>query len=121
MISIYCLIDPRTGKPFYVGCTGGTIKNRLSAHITEIKTYHGYNLSDKQKLIASIIEAGLRPEAILLCNTTIEKADWVERFYYKAFVNLGFTMLQLSTSFFYSRKIKTESINIEALRANMKK
>lgn len=117
-VNIYCLLDPRSNKPFYVGCTNGKLSTRLSAHITEIKTYTGNRRSKKQEYIAEMIEQGIRPTILLLCLSDLEVADHCEEFYYLAFKRAGFELLQLPSSFFYSRKIKQESANYQSFINN---
>lgn len=56
-ISIYGLLDPRTGDCFYVGKTKNKIEYRLQQHIVETSK-NNYN---KYKVIQDIINAGYKP------------------------------------------------------------
>lgn len=66
MINIYCLIDPRNNKPFYVGATKHKVNIRLSGHINEAKSYLPKHWSDKQKLINELLSEGKKPRTRLL-------------------------------------------------------
>jgi hypothetical protein len=107
-INIYCLIDPRNNKPFYVGATESNIKHRLSNHISEVKTYSKDYWSDKIKLIKEIMQDNKRPVVMLLCVCDISSVDHYEAFYYNLFISQGYELLQRAQGLSYAKKRKTD-------------
>lgn len=70
--NIYALIDPRTGCIRYVGKTISTIERRLSTHISYAKK--GVH-TKCARWIKGLIDAGLRPDTMLLA---VANDDWAE-------------------------------------------
>lgn len=98
-VSIYCLIDPRTDKPFYVGCTKVKLSDRLSQHMHEARnnfiinangfcidnyperTFKNVNIR-KCLVILEILLHGKKPIIKLLKSCHFDKSDHYEKFYY---------------------------------------
>ena len=104
MVKIYCLIDPRTNAPFYIGITSVTLRARLNAHIAEAAVWApGFRgiKAKKQKFIRSLTDNGLRPgiKCIILVNKA--KASAAEAQFYSYFTGLGFQLLQAPHRFVY--------------------
>lgn len=113
MIHIYCLIDPRNNKPFYVGATKMPLKNRLSAHIHTANSYRHNKYSimytnscKKNNTIKDIISFSQRPKIELLKHCTNAEAEYYEYFFFKALVNQGFDILNTPSLFNYLKYIK---------------
>jgi len=74
---VYALLDPRDDPPSvrYVGCTSGTVDNRLSLHISEASRF----VSDRDKDIwlRNLLSEGLQPMLLVLERTDAE--HWEER------------------------------------------
>lgn len=94
MINIYCLVNPLTNKPFYVGATKGTLHGRLSGHIHESKTFIPKHWDRKHTLINEIIVCGSKPQIKLLFITPIYSAEYYELFFFHVLINQGFELLQ---------------------------
>lgn len=118
MINVYCLIDPRDRKPFYVGVTVSKINIRLAGHISEIKTYPPCNYSTKMAFIADIINSGKKPQTRLLITASIHDVDHYEYFFYKMFTHQGFNLIQKPTAFSYSKKSITDKNKISLLNSS---
>lgn len=97
MIKIYCLIDPRNNKPFYVGATKCRLYNRLSNHINECKTLLPEYWSSKHRLINEIKESGNRPVIHLIYECPKYATDHYERFFFNMLKGQGFDLLQNPT------------------------
>jgi len=101
MITIYCLVNPITDIPFYVGATSRPIHIRLREHLIS------YPNSDfpRYQLITCLINGGYPPRLITLIKTDCEAAAiFYERFFYRLFINYGYRMLQSSEMLTYSKK-----------------
>lgn len=109
MIRIYCLVDPRNDKPFYVGATNGPLNKRLSGHIKAAKDYrlspwlqmYPPISSKKAALIMDILASNTKPSIReLIIIPKIATNDY-EKFFYEMFETQGFKMLQLKSAFYY--------------------
>lgn len=120
MINIYCLIDPRNNKPFYVGATIQPIETRLSGHISEIGTYSQKYRSDKMVCIAQLMNIGKRPKVRLLLSTSIYAVDFYEYFFYLMFIHQGYDLYQDNNRFYYYNQ-KNKSRLRKAKRQQLKK
>jgi hypothetical protein len=103
MIKVYCLINPLTGNPFYVGATKGRLSTRLSQHIGEamgVNTYYIRSISDDKKdLIRIAMYYQERPTAKLLYSSdSLFDAGYYEEFFYNLFTLQGYTLLQKKPS-----------------------
>jgi len=97
VFAVYALIDPRTNRIRYVGCTKN-LKARYSLHLVngrdaigsptgearlryrDVRT-HGYVV---QHWVAELIAVGARPELVVLASSTGERrAAQLERFWIK--------------------------------------
>lgn len=68
MFYIYGIIDPRTSEVHYVGRTGVSIKKRLCDHIAAARFFKGRDLP-VMIWLNSLLDEGIRPEAIELART----------------------------------------------------
>lgn len=103
MIKVYCLINPFTDNPFYVGVTKGRLSTRLSAHVGEaMKGYFNYvrNIADdKRDKIRILHYYGKRPIIRLLYSSDcLFDAEYYELFFYNLFALQGYTLLQKKPS-----------------------
>jgi hypothetical protein len=105
--TIYALVDPRNDTPFYVGATRYDLKNRLHWHLNFVPAgKRGKSVADgKVKLIKDLLKENKMPLIEVLANTTIEKVDFLEKFYYEKLTSEGFVLYQHS-SFFNSSGTK---------------
>ena len=94
MISIYCLINPIDGKPFYVGATKFELRLRLFGHIGYANSCPKNGGNEKNVLILDLIKNGLRPEIKWLHSTDIHGVDYWENYFYTMLSNQGFCLLQ---------------------------
>lgn len=103
---IYCLIDPRTNNPFYVGATSVGEKKRLSIHINDDFGYckTGYG-KERYRFIQEIISAGYKPLISVLTQVTFSEVDKSESFFYHKLIKEGHTLIQ-SNSFHYQKNVK---------------
>src|SRR5579872_1866438 len=116
MVSIYCLIDPRNDKPFYVGATEKP-KTRLSGHITrakstlefaiDIKNTNGlkyFPQSRKTLIICDILDSGTRPKLVILYECSPYCVQFYETFFYLALSSQGFDLHQEIEKRYHSKK-----------------
>ena len=97
MVTIYALINPFTGDPFYVGKTE-SIKYRLSMHSSDfmrrssnkIKSY----TMQRDNIIKGIREAGLKLNCIEILICSKKAAPKCEQHIYNLLTSNGFTLLQ---------------------------
>jgi GIY-YIG catalytic domain len=117
MITIYCLFDPRTGVPFYVGATKN-VKLRLTQHIAYTKKNRAkaekwakggmaiikyFPHIRKTLTILSILDAGHKPGiSILHVGLTQKNAAYYEKFYFTALTSQGFDIQQEDNRFYKS-------------------
>jgi len=115
MIYIYCLFDPRTNVPFYVGATNNT-KIRLQQHIAQAKKnrdkaiafktgapfqLHYFPAIRKFLTICEILDSGNKPGLTVFCYTPKESiASFYEKFYYLALKSQGFDIQQEHNRFY---------------------
>lgn len=109
MIKIYCLVDPRTKIPFYVGSTKRHLINRLYGHIGDSAGIHVingmYNLGHHKRLhIQRILKCGLKPEIHLLCIVSPDITDICEKYFYNYFVSQGIDLLKSISRFNYQKQ-----------------
>jgi len=105
MVKIYCLIDPRTDLPFYVGATKSNLRVRLNSHIAEATIWQPNFtgvLASKKAFINDILSDGLRPiiKYLILVNT--EKAANFELLFYNYFTSIGLQLFQDKSRFIYN-------------------
>lgn len=101
MIAIYCLVNPITDIPFYVGATSRPVHVRLKEHSIS------YPNSDfpRYQLITCLINGGHPPRLVVLIEIDSEAgAIFYERFFYALFINYGYRMLQSAEMLTYSKK-----------------
>lgn len=103
MIQIYCLVNPHTKRPFYVGATKYPLNNRLSVHINESKSLLPLYRNTKHHLINYILSTNKKPQINLLHKCSLIEVDHYEEFFYNTLIKQGFKMLQ-APSFSYSAK-----------------
>ncbi len=114
MIQIYCLVDPRNNKPFYVGATKVLLKNRLSAHIHEAINFRTnkyaihYTSYKKHFLIKELVEANLKPRIDLLYLTPLLAVEHYERFFHNMLVAQGFELFNWTHQFNYLKYTKVD-------------
>lgn len=102
-VKIYCLIDPRTDKPFYVGSTKMKLNHRLNMHCASLWYYPGKKVVAKRHaFITKMKKAGFRPIIKLLREVDFNKVDWNERYFYNKYLKSGFKLLQ-SCQFEYQK------------------
>lgn len=106
MIQIYCLFDPRNGRPFYVGATSYSLNIRLANHINERNVYSREHWSRKMTFIDGMMCAGIRPQVRLLFISDIDTVDHYERFFHALFVEQGYTLLQKPHAFSYKSTLR---------------
>lgn len=113
MYSIYCLIDPRDNKPFYIGATSYSLKARLSQHISSVdrKRSKRFSLSnDRKEKIKDILKCGHRIIIKLIRTATLANVNRLEFFYYKKYTKLGFNLLQSDRHFSFPYHKLTEHV-----------
>lgn len=97
-VTIYALINPLTGDPFYVGSTQIRLDYRLDMHIRDIRTDSGKHgtkqYADKSKLMQQIIDEGEVPELLPLLKCSRKAARKCEKHIYNLLLSHGFTLLQ---------------------------
>jgi hypothetical protein len=106
MIYIYCLFDPRNGRPFYVGATCYRLNIRLANHINERNVYSRRVWSKKMQFIDGMMCAGVRPKVRLLYVSNIDTVDHYERFFHEMLVQQGYALLQKPHAFSYKNTIR---------------
>jgi hypothetical protein len=107
-VKIYSLIDPRTGKPFYVGATQSELKARLSHHVAHAKgDLCTKKLKRRMELIRSILAEGMRPKICLLEVVALSAAGECERKHFMRLKKAGFDMIQGDGNFGYNKFIDT--------------
>lgn len=97
---IYCLIDPRTGSPFYVGAAQNP-KARYNYHMSYLPDMREETIQGKRfRLVKSILKTGQRPILKIISRVTIRMAGRMECFYYNRFTKQGHTLLQSVYKFY---------------------
>jgi hypothetical protein len=104
-ITIYCLINPLTNEPFYVGATVNPLQVRLSEHLFS-STCHGGFQQQRHDMMARIMKKKMRPVIFPLVVTTEKRVDYYEEYYYKRYTRMGFKLLQRNDKFSYSKDKK---------------
>lgn len=100
---IYCLIDPRSQKVFYVGATKLSLSHRLSGHVSDSNLLRGGSTFNRRcDFIQEILKEGGRPVIKLLKTVLLDSVDHYESFYYRKFTRLGNDLLQCADKFNYS-------------------
>jgi len=105
LVKIYALLNPIDNNVFYVGATSSELKVRLSAHCSPycyIDTRPTFG-KKKADYIFNLKEYNKAPEIILLEEVNFEDVDRTEEFYYYLFKSYGFTLIQDSKSFNYTK------------------
>jgi len=90
-VNIYELLDPRDLLPRYIGRTSGSIKSRLSNHITEAKT----NASNSHRInwINELLKLNLKPVVNLIAVVNKDQWDIWEIFYIQLYKDLGYSLV----------------------------
>lgn len=104
MVTIYALINPINGEPFYIGATKYP-KGRLSSHLLECNGDLGEQLPRmRRKLIKTLKEDGYTIELIpiLICDSKC--AAKCEAYVYNLAVSNGITLLQSPNRFNWKTK-----------------
>lgn len=84
-VSIYALLDPRDKSIRYVGKTSRTLRLRLQCHISDARTGNNHRC----KWLRKLSRLSLKPEIILLEETTADHWQSVERFWIAHFKQAG--------------------------------
>jgi hypothetical protein len=110
MITIYCLVDSRDNKPFYVGATQSLLKIRLQGHFFDANFYRAYVKDSivirKSKLINEIRDNGYEVHIRPLQLVNEFSVNYYEHFYYTLFIKQGYTPLQSKGHFKYREQMK---------------
>lgn len=85
---IYCLRDPITNLPRYIGKANDPFK-RMKGHLRDAK----YRRSHREKWIAALLDKGLRPMLEVLDEVPNELWETYERDYVAGFRMLGFPLV----------------------------
>lgn len=105
-ITIYALVNPFDGNPFYVGATSQSLLLRLRMHINDRSQNKGDGLSpvtQKNILICDIMSQGGKIEIHELERCDISDATERELFHYTRIKSLGFNLRQSEKHFNYSK------------------
>lgn len=117
MIQIYCLVDPRNDKPFYIGATKVLLKHRLSGHISDALSSHQnkytarFKADKKHALIKDLLRQDIRPRIDHLYTCTIHSVDYYELFFYQLISGQGFELFNSYLSFDYPKYRKIPYYN----------
>jgi hypothetical protein len=94
LCNVYGLIDTRSKRIFYIGCTRDAVLERTKVHITNAKypqitqkTFR-HTLS-KNETILNILNEGKNVEYIILCTCSKNEADYYEQLFYDLLVKAG--------------------------------
>jgi len=89
MVFVYGLIDPRSGKLFYVGSTKD-LGERWYMHISEMRSaMKAPSQNDKCVVIRGLLDAGLYPDIRVLELTNEENRKNRETYWLRRFVSSG--------------------------------
>lgn len=109
MVSIYALIDPRNGIPFYIGATK-YIKSRLSYHKADALMYSSYSpyseTNERRALMLEIIQAGYKLDYTILLNVSEKAASKAEHYIYNLCMKEGVWLNQSPNRFYWANSIK---------------
>lgn len=100
---VYCLVDPRTDKPFYIGTTYRKLSERLHGHIADSKITvykKGTILFERCTFIRDMINEGFKPVPKLLFIANMTTANLLEGYVYRYFTKLGYNLIQSDCHFF---------------------
>ena len=103
MVKIYCLLDPFSGLPFYVGATRNKLEFRLNSHVAGRKViqYVPGKTTDRHNLIKSIVERGEMPLISCLLVVPTSLTDIFEHYCYLFLTSQGIDLLQSNCRFTY--------------------
>lgn len=104
---LYCLVDPRTGQPFYVGTTYRKLRERLAQHIAVARNLlpHQDGIIERRgRFINDMVAHGIKPEIKLLFVSHIDNINRIEGETYRLFCDLGYNLLQSDCRFFTNNK-----------------
>jgi hypothetical protein len=113
MIKIYCLVDPFTEIPFYVGATKLPLKQRLKQHIqlslkykewmncTHNELKH-FPLQRRSVFINLLLNSNREPNIIELFQCSALAANYYEKFFYCFLQKSGFYLHQDNMRFNYN-------------------
>jgi hypothetical protein len=112
--TIYCLIDPRTNQPYYVGASWNkySLANRLARHVghanSDKHVRYKYNniTSHRHEIVYQLQEQSMQPIIKALFVTTAENVDTSEESAYNHLIKLGFALLQDKYRFCYNKRFK---------------
>lgn len=106
---VYCLVDPRNGYVFYVGCTCDlSLYSALYRHIYEAcanwafqKGSVGYR---KKRYIKEILYLNDKPLIKALAIVQHDLSGFCEKFYYNYFTKFGYELIQNPDQLIYERQ-----------------
>lgn len=119
MIKIYCLANPFTDIPFYVGSTSGPLNTRLNQHIAYAKKntkWMQFSHNELKHFPAHIKDVtinmlqaiGKAPAIKQLHECPLSASDHYEQFFFNYFKSQGFYMFQEANRFTYKSTKKTK-------------
>lgn len=106
MIKIYCLYNPLTFEPFYVGATSYSLNYRLRSHLSEARRCKELKpnssiITRRQQLIKKLIAQDLTPKIAVLFVINKNNTDLMETFCHDLLNSFGFQLIQNQDRFTY--------------------
>lgn len=89
-VEIYCLIDPRDGKPFYVGSSSYLCQRLYQHKVWAKKNPH----TERGKKINDIILSGNNIKVDVFEIVPMDRGAKTETYYYDKLISEGYTLLQ---------------------------
>lgn len=105
---IYCLIESRTWKPFYVGATTGTLRDRLWNHLTKAKSKQEYKkgkLIERSEFIRGLINEGHNIQIALIKEVPFKDCNRWEEYYYNDMISKGYDLIQTNYQFVFCESV----------------
>lgn len=105
MITIYCLFNPITRLPFYVGATRSSLHKRLKEHLAgrNVKSYTNGKSSMRNDLLKYLMNNGIKPEIYSLIIVSADMANYCEKYFYTLFISQSIDLLQSGYRFTYQQ------------------
>lgn len=103
-VAIYAIVDPRDGKPFYVGQTVQPLKTRLSCHISYTTYAKGGVMDMKRTRLLEIIKCGYEPIIVGLTVVSADKASDAEIKHHRKLKKQGCDLIQADISAISNRR-----------------
>lgn len=113
MVKIYCLINPVTGHPFYVGATSGYLSDRLSGHIS---ARHQTWVCKHNQIMEDMFELGIKPEIVLLDEVGVSEASFHEDFYMRLLSFYGFSVNKRKSGYTEYYNSRQETLRLKSLK-----